>query len=229
MLGLSLPGWVALRDSLLSRRQGLFFLVPWLALAVPGVVGLVRRQRAMGMVVGTACLVSLVQMASYNAWDHGNGFGPRFLMHAIPFFGLAAAFAPLAFAAPAARRAVHIVGCGLAAASVVQIWLAFITFPYYFADLADPVYTVSLPLLLRGHLAPSPLADLGVPWQIVAVLPPAAVLAGGAALAVRRRFLDLAGSLGVAVLWLGVAMTTAEPGVRNALAAQRLILSLTQP
>jgi hypothetical protein len=225
LFGITLPGAAGLFGVTFSRERGLFFLSPWLLLAIPGLFALWRRPdgRALALLCGFAALFPVLLIAATPYWQGGDCVGPRYLAIAIPFLGWAALAAPSASAHPAWRRGIRVVGGGLAGLSVLQLWFAFATFPFYPPDVPDPVYTVSLPLLLARQLAPSLL-----PPPLGAVLPPLLVLLAGVALAFGRRrlWVDALAAGGLATLLLVLAAATSPGAPQPALAARQLAISL---
>lgn len=92
-MGLGVPQLHALRAILFSTSRGLFFSSPWLMLAVPGVVRLLRqaRFRPEGRVCLAVVLLFLWMNASLVDWEGGWVVGPRYLVPSLPFWMLAVA------------------------------------------------------------------------------------------------------------------------------------------
>jgi hypothetical protein len=75
-----------------SEYRGLFFWSPILIMSLPGLVVMLKKDRAIAaMVLATTALV-LLQVASFYSAYGGNSFGPRYLAPAVPLIGLAAAY-----------------------------------------------------------------------------------------------------------------------------------------
>jgi hypothetical protein len=94
----------ALWSILFSSYRGLFFSQPWLLLAAPGLAMMARRPalRAEAAVCGAVVVLFVWMNAALVDWPSGYGFGPRYLIPAIPFLVVPAA---VAFAVPIRRPA----------------------------------------------------------------------------------------------------------------------------
>jgi hypothetical protein len=101
-MGIGVPKPEALWHILLSDYRGLFFTAPWLLLAIPGGVQLVRAGRRAEAAVCAAIFVLFVWLnASLVDWQGGWAMGARYLVPCLPFVVLAAA--GLLVAPPASR------------------------------------------------------------------------------------------------------------------------------
>ena len=87
----------ALWSILFSSYRGLFFSQPWLLLAAPGLVVMALRPalRAEAAVCSAVFVLFVGMNASLVDWPSGWGFGPRYLIPAIPFLVAPAAAASL--------------------------------------------------------------------------------------------------------------------------------------
>jgi hypothetical protein len=86
----------------LGEYRGLLFWNPVLAMAIPGVLMLYRRDRAAALMIAAVFALILLQVASFYSWFGGYAVGPRYLAPAIPFLGLAAAYGIRRFPVPGA-------------------------------------------------------------------------------------------------------------------------------
>lgn len=94
-LGITLPQPAILMKVLFSKERGLLHHTPWLALAAPGLAGLVRRRST--RLEGLACLAALGLGLLFNSsltrtpddWRGGAGVGTRVLIPWLPFFAIA--------------------------------------------------------------------------------------------------------------------------------------------
>lgn len=94
-LGITPPQPRILMKVLFSTERGLFHHTPWLVLAVPGLVGLIRRRAT--RLEGLACLAAIGLGLLFNSsltrtpddWRGGAGVGTRVLIPWIPFFVIA--------------------------------------------------------------------------------------------------------------------------------------------
>jgi hypothetical protein len=101
-MGIGVPKPEALWHILLSSYRGLFYSAPWLLLAIPGAVQLVRAGRAAEAAVCGAIFLLFVWLnASLVDWQGGWAMGARYLVPCLPFVVLAAA--GLLVAPPASR------------------------------------------------------------------------------------------------------------------------------
>jgi hypothetical protein len=223
LLGFEGPHAKALFGLLLSRQRGLFFLSPWLVLAVPGLWVLLRdpARRDLGGFVTLTTVVAFLLVYMTEHWHGGDCVGPRYVVFVVPLLAYAAAFAPRVLPAGMPGRALIAVGLGLGMVGLAQLWLPFATFPFHAVNVPDPIYTVSLPLLLGGHVGPSLL-----PWPLVAFLPPLVALVATVLLAGRRSVLELTLALASAVLFVTGAVTTSAGSTPAALAARAEASSL---
>lgn len=93
-LGLTRPDFAKLGPLLWGEYRGLLFYAPWVALAVPGWVFMVRDRRVALLAISLAgCLMPLWVNLSYPEWTGGWSTGPRLLVPALPWAALAAGYA----------------------------------------------------------------------------------------------------------------------------------------
>ena len=139
LFGVGLPTWEALWGTSFSPYRGLFFLSPWLLLALPGLRAMARRGwRAEAWLCGTVTIAYFLFQAGYRFWDGGASTGPRHFLPALPFLAIPAAFA---LADPRLAR----LATSLIAASALALVLVIATNPLF----GDPRYVPGLhvPLL----------------------------------------------------------------------------------
>jgi hypothetical protein len=91
--GVGWPTRKSLYGILVSPYRGLFYSAPWLALAGPGAVRLLRASstRTEAMVCLTVAALNVALNASLTDWPGGWAAGPRHLVPALPFLTLLAA------------------------------------------------------------------------------------------------------------------------------------------
>lgn len=145
-VGVSFPEPVAAAKLLFSPSRGLFFVSPVLLPALPGFAALFRRReiRAEALALAAACAGAFAINAGYSNWHAGWSFGPRYLVSALPFLTVAAAFAPVgAWFAP------------LFALSFAQNAAAQFVTPYCPQYFANPVVESLWPLSRAGYAADS--------------------------------------------------------------------------
>lgn len=84
-----LPTTEAIWGLTFSPYRGLFHVSPVLLFAIPGIWWMLRRdlRREAVMIVGVFAIL-LFANASFNNWEGGSAFGPRYLIPAIPLLGI---------------------------------------------------------------------------------------------------------------------------------------------
>jgi hypothetical protein len=100
-VGITPPDPRLLLKILFSNERGLLHHTPWLALALPGLVGLIRRRAT--RLEGWTCLAAIGVGLVFNSaltrtpddWRGGAGVGTRVLVPWLPFFAIAVAGAAL--------------------------------------------------------------------------------------------------------------------------------------
>ena len=75
-----------------GEYRGLFFWCPVLILSLAGLIELVKRERAILMMVVATTMMVLLQVSAFYSAFGGNSVAPRYLTPALPFIGLAAAY-----------------------------------------------------------------------------------------------------------------------------------------
>jgi len=89
-MGIGLPDADTLYHILFSSYRGLFYSAPWLLLAIPGSILLLRQNRFRAEAV--TCIAIVVVFVWLNAslvdWEGGAAMGARYLIPAIPFLAI---------------------------------------------------------------------------------------------------------------------------------------------
>ena len=204
----------ALWSILFSSYRGLFFSQPWLLLAAPGLVVMALRPmlRLDAAVCATVFLLFVWMNASLADWPSGYGFGPRYLIPAVPFLAVPAA----AISLVRIRRRALAISLRWAVFGLV-VWSAFLMLVATSVnldipnDIDRPFGEYLLPRFLAGDLsvndqgivgeddAPS---DMRRAWNLGQRL---VELGGLASLA------PLAGFLLAGGFWIGAALRRAAP------------------
>lgn len=152
--GFTYPHLGPLWDLTLGSYRGLFFMSPFLLLAVPGVFFMVRRKMTIESVI---CIVSglgfIILLSAYWGWNGGQVDGPRYLVPIIPFLVFPAAL--FVDGTSRDRRAKALVGILslLSLVVTVPLFLGGELFPSSW--LRNPLIQYSLPALSRGQIAPN--------------------------------------------------------------------------
>ena len=153
-MGLGRPNFEALLNITFTPFRGLFFESPWLLLAVPGTVALVRAARARAEVL--VCVATVVLFFWLNAslvdWEGGWIFGPRYLGPAVPFLAVLAG--GILLPAPGIRMRIgHAVLAVLAIWSFAAALTATAVNPQVPVGYRDPYREYLFPRLLEGRVA----------------------------------------------------------------------------
>ncbi len=169
-LGIRYPDPRAFFLSYFSPLRGLFFLSPFLLLALPGLVLLCREGRASVEAralfwLSSALLAGYTYFTSsfsYESW--GWTTGPRHLTGLVPFLLLPAALM-LERLRTGGRR--WLAGVAAATCSASILFTGTLTFVNYVPDSASNAWLgLAVPLLREGFLPPSALSFWGVPQPL---------------------------------------------------------------
>jgi hypothetical protein len=132
------PRWNVIAELLVLPYRGLFHSSPILLLGVYGLGRMLRSGRgAEALLFSALALVFLLMNASFNGWHGGSGFGPRYLIPAVPFLAL-----PLA---PVLARLPRL-GALLAGLSVATMLLVTCVDPQVSLYIRKPLREFYLPL-----------------------------------------------------------------------------------
>jgi hypothetical protein len=125
-LGFSQPSLEALWGITFSPYRGLFFLSPFLLLAIPGFWYLLRspRWRAEAILWLSLVLAQLALISAWYDWRGGFAIGPRNLLTILPFLMLAAAFCIRAWREKPSLRTL---AWGLVIVSLGLVWIASVS------------------------------------------------------------------------------------------------------
>jgi hypothetical protein len=169
--------------SLIRPDNGLFILAPWLLLAFPGAVTLVKKgERGVVITVTAVVVIYVLFISSINFWRGGWGIGPRYITAMLPFM------LPLIASQLQAWREKPIV-LGIAASTIVVgvavYSLSACTFPYWPDSLKNPLTEVTFRMLGDNLVAPSLGSAIGI-GGIAGVLPFLACVFGALGVALYR-------------------------------------------
>jgi hypothetical protein len=145
-LGVGAPSLSALAASFLDPARGLFAWCPFLALGVPGLALLWRRDRALALLcageLGSYALFTA--SFTYQAW--GWAVGPRHITAVCAFLVPPA----LATAEWLSRRGLGFVAGGLALFGMVALAATVAVCPYVPEELTNPLWQLVVPLARAG-------------------------------------------------------------------------------
>ncbi|MBA3458504.1 MAG: hypothetical protein H0T46_00975 [Deltaproteobacteria bacterium] len=187
--------------SLIRPDNGLFILAPWLLLAFPGAVTLVKNgERGIAITAGAVVVIYVLFISSINFWRGGWGIGPRYITAMLPFM------LPLIASQLQAWKEKPLV-LGVAASTIVVgvavYSLSACTFPYWPDSLKNPLVEVTFRMLGDNLVAPSLGSAIGI-GGIAGVLPFLACVYGVLGVALYRaatlRGMLVAFTLGSALL-----------------------------
>jgi hypothetical protein len=126
-----------------SSYRGLFYFAPILILSLPGILNRLRQRIRVGEIVLISAIAALFFAfnVTFNGWSGGNGFGPRYLIPIIPFFGLFLMNA----------RAPRWLFATLGSISFAFCFIATAVNPQVFEHIHDPFWGDLLPTLITGR------------------------------------------------------------------------------
>jgi hypothetical protein len=171
VMGFSTPKLDVIVKLLIDEGRGLLPLSPFLLLAIPGFVAMVRDRalRPIALVSAGVCTYGILLFSSYPLWHGGAAMGPRYLVPMLPFAMpmVAAGLAWIGRLQPRARGVGGAVAGALVGASIVICTMTVAVMPELpdvrfpappFADLGRIDMQRSLrdfviPMFVRGRLS----------------------------------------------------------------------------
>src|SRR5437762_2352659 len=146
-MGIGLPRPRAVMHLLFTQYRGIFFSMPWLLLAIPGAVMLIRRgeRRAEGIVCAAIFLLFFWLNISIVDWQGGWALGARYLIPTLPFLTILAA-------ATLTRRAIVAAFGVLAAYSFVLMLVATAVKPEVSVMIGNP-FTINMRTFAADRVA----------------------------------------------------------------------------
>jgi hypothetical protein len=153
-----------------SPYRGLFFLSPFLLLAIPGLFFWAKRGGWEWLVCAGIPISFIVAISTVSFWHGGVAVGPRYLVPIIPFLALPVAFVLTTMRSGRARLAVY----GLIVLSAALTWIETLGGRGYPpVHVPDPLFSYSIPALLHARLPLSlgtvlvePVAGLNSLWSL---------------------------------------------------------------
>ncbi|MBR57161.1 MAG: hypothetical protein CMH54_03790 [Myxococcales bacterium] len=156
--GFGLPSVDRLSELLFGSKRGLFFVAPWLVLAPWATFVTTRSEnlaKAWKVVLVGGTFGAPVLLSGFVDWDGGEAMGPRHLVAALPFFGVGVALWLRHYQERyRGGRGRHVL-LVLLFSSFLFCLLAAHVFPYFPQDIENPIFELSLPVLLDGNAGPS--------------------------------------------------------------------------
>lgn len=152
--GFTYPRLGPLFDLTLGSYRGLFYMSPFLLLALPGLIWMARRRLGVeAAVCGASAILFIVALSAYWGWNGGKVEGPRYLVPTIPFLAF-----PVIFYLQRAGRSFWAWAVFIACAlwSLFVVWAEFLggaLFPISWDR--NPLVQDSLPALARNDIAPN--------------------------------------------------------------------------
>jgi hypothetical protein len=143
-LGLGNPVW----GMTLSPYRGIFFLSPFLLLAVPGIWLWRKRERFAWLFCLAIAVPYFVFVCRVPFWNGGSAVGPRYLVTVVPFIALPVVFVIDAFRSRPAKAAFG----ALITVSAISVWLETGATKVFPRDMiTNPLFQYSLHNLALGR------------------------------------------------------------------------------
>lgn len=142
----------AILDLAVSPSRGLFFLSPWLLLALPGFALWARRRTREWVLPASIATAFFLLVSTFSGWEGGSAVGPRYLTPMLPFLALPVIFV-LEWAST--RPAVRAGSAVLLLVSGCAVWVETLggtAGSYPGQEIHNPLFSYSLPMLLHGFL-----------------------------------------------------------------------------
>lgn len=158
VFGVSWPSLERIGGLLVGARRGLLFLAPWLAVGIAGAGaaafdrGLTRGWRFALASIG---LGFPLLMAGFVDWTAGASMGPRHLLAGLAAPGIAAARLVARVDGTRAGTWLRPAAVGAVLSSAAFCAAGAWVFPYFDSRVANPLFDVSLPVLLESGFAPT--------------------------------------------------------------------------
>lgn len=198
-MGIGLPDADTLYQILFSSYRGLFYSSPWLLLAIPGAVLMLRQRRFRAEAI--VCMAIVLMFVWLNAslvdWEGGAAMGPRYMIPAIPFVAILTVWAwkalltipAIAKGFPEKRlsrlpagfwaRLTALVPCFVALGlSLVGMLAGAAVNPQVSPDIKRPLEEVLYPLFFSGDIAVSIYPVDGTPFDVPVAAKPVSLVDG---------------------------------------------------
>lgn len=170
LISWDVPSRKALIGLLISPGRGLFFFSSVLLLSIPGIFQLIKndRFRIEGILILGIAVSNLLFHAGMNNWDGGWSFGPRYLTPILPFLMTAIAYyLSVETSASSAKIFFFILTSCI---SIFMITAGTITFPFPTEEIANPLFSLFLPMMMHGAYSLNIPEILGIHGLTIALL-----------------------------------------------------------
>jgi hypothetical protein len=156
---LRLPSLEALYGISFSPYRGLFFASPVLLFALIGLLIMARRSdlRQDLWAVVTIVAMFFIAIASFNGWNGGCAFGPRYLVPIVPILGI-----PLLAASTIGSRPLRVLWICAAFVSLGINFIATATDPMPCPGVSNPIRSYLLPAFFTGRIPEE--SRIAFPW-----------------------------------------------------------------
>jgi hypothetical protein len=156
---LRMPSVEALYGISFSPYRGLFFASPVLLFALIGLVMMARRRDLHKDLWPVAAIVAIffIAIASFNGWNGGCAFGPRYLVPIVPLLGI-----PMLVATRIRSRSLWVLWIGAAFVSIAINFIATTTDPMPCPGVANPIRGYLLPAFFTGRIPEK--SRIAFPW-----------------------------------------------------------------
>ncbi len=165
-----LPSQKALIGLLISPGRGLFFFSSVLLLSIPGIFQLIKNERfrVEGIFILGIAVSNLLFHAGMNNWVAGWSFGPRYLTPILPFLMTAIAYYLSVETSASSAKIFFLILTSCI--SIFMITAGTITFPFPAEEIANPVFSIFLPMMMHGAYSLSIPEFLGIHGLTIALL-----------------------------------------------------------
>ena len=161
-MGFNAPNLQVMLWLFASEYRGLFFWSPIMIMSLPGLIELLKRERAIAVMVVATTIMILLQVSAFYSAFGGNSFGPRYLSPALPFIALAAAYGVKRWPEP---------GLVLAAVSIVVTLLVTAIAIDPPGDVLTPAQSFYLVRLQESRFADNLGTLIGLPIAVSLIIP----------------------------------------------------------
>jgi hypothetical protein len=160
MMGITWPDPRVVVELVAREYRGMLPLSPFLVLAAPGLVWLIQRRRALGVLCAASFVGYVLLISGYAVWDGGDALGPRHLIPVLPYavIGVAVAIDRM--------RGGRVIGGVLVAVSIAICTVCASVRPELpdaelhappvegieIPDYRHPITQIAFPLFVRGEL-----------------------------------------------------------------------------